>query len=345
MTPTILTELGWNDALEAAFAPLADGTVVAGRVVLEHNHVYRVRTADGEHLAETSGRIKHLATGRRELPAVGDWVAVRVDRSGGRSVIRAILPRRSWFSRKAAGRETEEQIIAANIDTVLLVFGLDRPVNPRSIERYLVVARRSGADPVVVLNKADLVDDVAGAIAAATAAAGDAPVRAVSATADEQVGPLERYLRPGVTLALLGPSGAGKSTIVNRLVGREVLPTGEVRDWDARGRHTSVHRELVIREGGGLIIDTPGMRELALWDTDTPVAETFADIAELAAACRFRDCRHDREPGCAVKQAVEAGTIDADRYASFFKLRNEQEKTEKLRSERELIDAKRKKRS
>ena len=345
MTPTILTELGWNDALEAAFAPLADGTVVPGRVVLEHNHVYRVRAADGEHLAETSGRIKHLATGRRELPAVGDWVAVRVDPSGGRSVIRAILPRRSWFSRKAAGRETEEQIIAANIDTVLLVFGLDHPVNPRSIERYLVVARRSGADPVVVLNKADLSGDVPAAVAEATAAAGDAPVIAVSAKADGQAEPIEPYLRPGVTLALLGPSGAGKSTLVNRLVGREVLPTGEVRDWDARGRHTSVHRELVIRDGGGLIIDTPGMRELALWDTDTPVAETFADIAELAAACRFRDCRHDREPGCAVKQAVEAGTIEADRYASFLKLQNEQEETEKLRSERELIDAKRKKRS
>ena len=341
MSQTMLTDLGWTDALEAAFGRLGQADVVPGRVVLEHNHVYRVRTAEGECLAEAAGRIKHEAAGRRELPAVGDWVAVRLDPAGGRSVIRAILPRRSSFSRKAAGRETEEQIVAANIDTVLVVFGLDAPVKARAIERYLVVARRSGADPVVVLNKADLVEDVAAAVAEAAAVAGDVPVLAVSAKATDQVQPLEPYLRPGRTLALLGPSGAGKSTIVNRLVGGEVLPTGDVRDWDARGRHTSVHRQLVMRAGGGLIIDTPGMRELQLWDTDTPVAETFADIAALAAGCRFRDCRHDREPGCAVKQAVEARALAADRYAGFLKLQQEQEETEKLRTERAQLDAKR----
>jgi ribosome biogenesis GTPase len=338
---TTLRALGWTDALAAAFAPLARGALVPGRVVLEHNHVYRVRTAAGELLAETAGRIKYQATGRRQLPAVGDWVAIHPDPSGGRSLIRAILPRRSWFSRRAAGRETEEQIVAANIDTVLLVFGLDKPVNARSIERYLVVARRSGADPVVVLNKADLVDDAAGAVAEAKTAAGDAPVFAVSARQGDEIRAIEPYVQPGRTIALLGPSGAGKSTLVNRLVNREVLPTGEVREWDARGRHTSVHRQLVVRDGGGLIIDTPGMRELALWDTDTPIAEAFAEIAEAAAGCRFRDCRHDREPGCAVKAAVEAGTIEADRYESFLKLQHEQEETERLRSERAQLDSKR----
>ena len=298
-------------------------------------------TAEGERLAEAAGRIKYLATGRNELPAVGDWVGVRLDPSGGRSVIRAILPRRSWFSRKAAGRETEEQVVAANVDTVLIVFGLDKLVNERSIERYLVVARRSRPTPVIVLNKADVSDDLAGDVAEATAAAGDVPVIAVSARDEASLRRLEPYLRTGRTLALLGPSGAGKSSIVNRLVGRELLATGEVRDWDARGRHTSVHRQLVVRAAGGLIIDTPGMRELQLWETDSVVGDTFSDIAELGGGCRFRDCLHDREPGCAVKAAVEAGTLDAGRYESYLKLQAEEAATRKLRDEKALLEAKR----
>jgi len=341
-----LAELGYRAADAEAFAALGDTTSVPGRVVLEHNHVYRVMTEDGEHLAEATGRMKHLAEGRHDLPAVGDWVAVRPDPAGGRAVIRAILPRRSMFarraagSRKTAGRETEMQVVAANIDTVFIVFGLDKPVNSRSIDRYLVVARHSAAAPVVVLNKADLPDDLPAAVAAATGGATDAPVLAVSTRSGLGLDALERYLEPGRTVTLLGPSGAGKSTIVNRLVGREVLATGEVREWDARGRHTSVHRQLVMRERGGLIIDTPGMRELSLWETEG-LGDTFADIAELAGDCRFRDCRHEREPGCAVKAAAEAGTLDADRLDSFLKLQAEQRDIERLRDERAIIESKR----
>jgi ribosome biogenesis GTPase len=342
MQSIVLATLGWTEALAAAFAPHAAQGLVPARVSLEHNHVYRVLGEGGERLAEASGRIKHEASGRHELPAVGDWVAVRVDDDAhGRSVIRAILPRRGWFSRKAAGRGTAEQVLAANVDTVFLVFGLDKPVNAASIERYLVVARRSSARPVIVLNKADVSEDVAASIAEAAASAGGTPVEAVSARVEHGVSRLESYLAPGQTLALLGPSGAGKSTIVNHLVGRELLPTGDVREWDQRGRHTSVHRQLVVREAGGLIIDTPGMRELQLWDSDETVDETFDDVAELAAGCRFRDCSHDREPGCAVKAAVQAGTLDSRRYESYLKLSGEQAVTKQKREERALLDAKR----
>ena len=335
-----LADLGWSPADERAFAPHAAAGLVPGRVVLEHNHVFRVMTAEGEQLAESAGAMKHKAEGKQALPVVGDWVALRPDTSGARSQIREVLPRRTWFSRKAAGRDTVEQILAANIDTVFIVFGLDLPVKKRGIERYLVVARHSGADPVVVLNKADLLDSLDEALAAARTAAGEVPVVAVSTTSGLGIPTLEFYLERGRTIALLGPSGAGKSSIVNRLIGREVLATGEVREWDQRGRHTSVHRQLVVRDAGGLVIDTPGMRELSLWDMDA-VAETFGDIAEVAPGCRVRDCRHDREPGCAVKSAVDSGVIDAGRYASFLKLQAEQLAIEKKRDERLLTESKR----
>ena len=336
-----LVALGWTADRERELAALAEADLVPGRVSLEHNHVYRVLTSEGERLAEAAGRIKYLASGRHELPAVGDWVGVRLDEQGGRSVIRAILPRRSVFSRRAAGRETVEQVLAANVDTVLIVFGLDKPVNTRAIERYLIVARRSGAEPVIVLNKADLAADIGESVAEATVSAGDVPVCAVSTRGAPGVSRLLPFLAVGRTVALLGPSGAGKSSIVNALVDREVLATGEVRDWDARGRHTSVHRQIVVREAGGLIIDTPGLRELQLWDASESFGDTFSDIASLGDACRFRDCRHDREPGCAVKAAVDTGTLDAGRYESYLKLQREQAAFEKSRDERAGIEAKR----
>jgi ribosome biogenesis GTPase / thiamine phosphate phosphatase len=335
-----LETLGYRPEDAAAFAALGDRTAVPGRVVLEHNHVYRVMTEDGEQLAEAAGRMKHLAEGRHELPAVGDFVAMRPDPVGGRGLIRAILPRRSFFARRAAGRETELQVVAANIDTVFIVFGLDNVVNPRSIDRYLVVARHSGTTPVIVLNKADMSDDLDEDVADARTAAGETEVVSVSARSGLGLDALERHLLPGRTVTLLGPSGVGKSTIVNSLVNRELLATGEVRDWDGRGRHTSVHRQLVIREQGGLIIDTPGMRELSLWETDS-VAEAFVDIDALGETCRFRDCRHETEPGCAVKAAAEAGTLDPFRFESFRKLQAEQQVVEKLREERAIIENKR----
>lgn len=331
----VLESLGWDEGRAAEFEAFAAQGLVPGRISLEHNHIYRVLTVDGEVLAEAAGRIRHRATERREMPAVGDWVALAPDVTGGRARISAILPRKTWFSRKAAGREAVEQVIAANVDVALLVFGLDKPVNPRAIERYLAVASRSRAQSVIVLNKCDLSDSVSDAVDEATAVAGLTPVHAVSARLPNGLDALQPYLAFGRTVAFLGPSGVGKSTVVNALLGEELLPTGEVRDWDQRGRHTSVHRQLVMRPAGGLIVDTPGMRELQLWDSEEELAETFADIEALGSGCRFRDCSHDREPGCVVKGAVEAGEISAERYANYLKLRQEQAELERLRIEKE----------
>jgi len=336
-----LANLGWDAARTAEWEALGAPDLVPGRVSLEHNHVYRVMTEAGEVLAEAAGRIKHLASGRRELPTVGDWVALSQGNDGQRSTIRSILKRETWFSRKAAGRSTEEQVIAANVDVVFLVFALDKPVNARAIERYLAVASRSGARSVVVLNKCELVDDAGAAVAEAATVAGAAPVHAVSTRSEPGVGALEAYLMTGRTVALLGPSGVGKSSIVNRFLGADVLDTGEVREWDQRGRHTSVHRQLVVRAAGGLIVDTPGMRELQMWDTDEGMGDAFSDIDDLGAGCKFRDCDHNREPGCAVKAAVASGALAADRYDSYLKLRHEQAALDTLRDARALLDQKR----
>lgn len=335
-----LKDLGWNDHFAAAFAHWAGPGVVAGRVALEHNHVLRVMTESGEHLAEVSGRVKHEAAGRHELPAVGDWVVLRLD-DGGRCQIRAVLPRTGRFARKVAGETTQEQVVAANVDTVFLVSGLDGDFNPRRIERYLLLARESGARPVIILNKADVADDVDEAVALVQSLAPEVPVLAVSAADGRAFDALQPYLQRGKTVALLGSSGVGKSSIVNRLAGSALLPTRSVRESDSRGRHASVHRQMIALPSGALIIDTPGMRELQLWGMPSGAPESFGDIEALASGCRFRDCRHRREPGCAVKAAAEAGDLDAARYESFLKLDEEREALDKRQEERALLDQKR----
>ena len=341
MTAIDLTQLGWTSALAEAFAPQAAEGLLPARVVLEHTHIYRVMAADGERLARVSGRLRHHAAGRGDFPAVGDWVAIESAEPDGDATVRAILPRRSRFSRRAAGDPTEEQIVAANIDTVFLVAGLDGDFNPRRIERYLLVAWESGAAPVVVLNKADLAADPESSTAAVRAIAGGVPVHTVSCRDEASLDVLRQYLGHGQTGALLGSSGVGKSTIVNRLIGHDLLRTRDVREADSKGRHTSTARQLVLLPGSGVLIDTPGMRELQLWDTGEAIHGAFADIDALAAQCRFRDCRHRQEPGCAVRGAVASGALAAPRVASYHKLQDEQAHQEIRLDQRALIEEKR----
>ena len=286
-----LVDLGWTDRLAVALARQAEGLVPA-RVSLEHTHIYRVITDSGEWLARVSGRLRHEAASRAEFPAVGDWVAVEPPRDDGLARIRVVLPRASRFSRRAAGDKTEEQVVAANIDIVFLVVGLDGDYNPRRIERYLLVASDSGATPVVVLNKADVITDPERLVAEVRAISPGVAVHAVSCTQPASLAVLSAHLGAGRTGALLGSSGVGKSTIVNRLVGFDLLATRDVRVSDSRGRHTSTNRQMVLLPGQGILIDTPGMRELQLWETGDAAAGTFADITALAAGCRFRDCAH-----------------------------------------------------
>ena len=259
---------------------------------------------------------------RGQYPAVGDWVLTKAPEQGSELSIARVLPRKSGFSRKVAGERTEEQVVAANVDTVWLVTALDRDYRASRVERYLTLAWESGAQPVVVLTKIDLIDEPERYSAEVERIALGVPVQGVSAVAGRGVDELERYFANHATVALIGSSGVGKSTLINRLLGVDLQPTQSVRG-DGKGRHTTVHRQLLQRPSGGLIIDTPGMRELQLWDTATGVEETFTEIEHWASHCRFTDCSHQSEPGCAVQEAVQRGELPAERLASYQKLQRE----------------------
>ena len=321
-----LEVLGW-DARWAEVWAAHHGTSderVPARVVLEHQHIYRVHTGHEDVLARVTGRVRHKLGTREAFPAVGDWVALRPaapTEDMGRIV--DVLPRRGRFVRRAAGTAIEAQVVAANVDVVFLVSGLDHDFNVRRIERYLLAALEGGAAPVIVLNKADLPRDPDDVRRELGPVAGDVPVVFVSARSGIGIDDLRRHIGPGRTAAFLGSSGVGKSTLINCLLGRNVQRTAEVREADSKGRHTTTHRELIVLPGGGLLIDTPGMRELQLWDVSTGLEDAFEDIRALSVDCRFGDCTHDSEPGCAVKAAVAEDRLSADRHANYVRLRQQ----------------------
>jgi ribosome biogenesis GTPase len=314
---------GWNEQWQAAFVALGLAGAVPGRVTTEHKGMYRVVTEQGELLIEVSGKLRHAAVSREDYPAVGDWVAVQPMAGDHKGIAHAVLPRTSKFSRKSAGGKTVEQIVAANVDTVLLVNALNQDFNLRRLERYLILAWESGANPVIVLTKADLSDRVEQQVLEVERVAAGVPVIVTSMVNGDGVERVRGLARAGVTLAMLGSSGAGKSSLVNALLGREAQVVQDVREGDDRGRHTTTHRELFLLQGGGAVVDTPGMRELQLWHADEGFSEAFDDIESLMSRCRFSDCTHRGERDCAVQAALDTGELDDERYANYMKLQKE----------------------
>jgi ribosome biogenesis GTPase len=316
---------GWGPFFENQLTPeeRAERDSVVGRILEEHRRMYRVVTERAVRWGELPGRFYYdlVASGAR--PAVGDWVVLESATTGDRARIKRVLERRTKFSRNASGEEKAEQVVAANIDVAFLVTSLNQELNLRRLERYLALVAVSGARPVILLTKADLVPSPDEHLRAIAAIAPGVPVHAISARMNQGVEQLEQYLTPGSTAVLLGSSGVGKSTLLNRLVGDEVQATQEVRERDARGRHTTTARRLLRLPGGANLIDTPGMREVQLWEAEEGVEHTFADVVAFAERCRFRDCSHEKEPDCAVQAAVDNGDVPRERVEAYRKLLRE----------------------
>ncbi|MBT2214802.1 ribosome small subunit-dependent GTPase A [Virgibacillus dakarensis] len=314
-----LEKLGWDDSIRDA-----ENDKLA-RVITVQKNSYRISDGEVEYFAHLSGKFLNQATTALDFPAVGDWAEVQKLADEQKAVIHRVLPRKSQFIRQAAGFKTEGQIVAANMDLVFIVNSLNHDLNVRRMERYILATYESGASPVVVLTKLDesTPEDVMRIIAQVEEVAIGVPIVAISSITGEGMEELLKYLPAQKTVALLGSSGVGKSTLVNKLLGEEVQETKDIREADSKGRHTTTHREMFIMPNGALLIDTPGMRELQLWDGDSAIDTTFQDIEALVLECRFTDCQHDTEPGCRVQEALASGELTVERFQSYLKLQRE----------------------
>jgi ribosome biogenesis GTPase / thiamine phosphate phosphatase len=333
-----LAELGWTPFFEAAWAKLSPKKDwMPGRVIAVHREMYSVLTAQGEFDARISGKFRSAAGEKSTFPTVGDWVGVSLSEAQDQLTLHVLLPRFTHFSRKVPGMTSEEQILAANIDTAFLVTSLDADFSPRRIERYLTTVYASGAAPVILLTKPDLNPNADALMAEMKTTVPSVPVFLINGLTGEGLDALTPHLARGKTAVLLGSSGVGKSALLNCLLEDEVQDTGEVREKDSKGRHITTHREMFLLPGGSWVIDNPGLREFQLWDSGQGVDEVFLDIAALTADCKFRNCAHESEPGCAVKKAVQEGTLDAARWASYEKLKKERAHLEKRVAQKAAI--------
>lgn len=319
-----LKGFGWNSYFDALWRGREEQRLQPARVISQQRGLWRIAGEFAEQWAEASGTLRAAADAGGDWPTVGDWVAAEILSGGGRPLIHEVLPRRSKFARKVAGRRMEEQVIAANVDTAFVVMALDGDFNVRRLERFLAQCWESGAKSIIVLNKTDDCDDVAARVAEVESVASGLPIFAVSARTGEGLAALDSLLEPGSAIVLLGSSGVGKSTLLNHFLQRDAQVVQPVRVSDSRGRHTTTSRELFALPGGALLIDTPGLRELQLWGAAESVEHTFSDIEELAAQCKYGDCGHSSEPGCAVQAAIAEGRLEADRLESQRKLQREQ---------------------
>ncbi|MGR3275483.1 ribosome small subunit-dependent GTPase A [Acaryochloris marina NIES-2412] len=330
--------LGWSDDLALSLAPFAAQSLQVGRVARQHKQLYTLYTEGGEFAAEISGKFRYQVQRTEDLPCVGDWVVIAA--TGQTANIQHLLPRHTLFSRKVAGATTDIQLIAANLDSVFLVCGLDDDFNLRRIERYLVMIWESGARPIIVLNKVDIGEQIEQRLLDLEAIAVGIPIVQISALHDQGLDALNPWLQPGQTVALVGSSGVGKSTLTNQLVGEQVQAVQAVRADDSRGRHTTTSRQLICLPSGAILIDTPGLRELQLWTAQTGVSTAFNEIEALAGHCRFRDCQHQQEPGCAVQAALGNGQLEIQRLQSYQKLRKEKAYLHRKQDQKAQINTK-----